>query len=46
MIKPNHTMSFSEMYISARFRKNSFLFKINQIIDWNPIDNEIRKLYN
>jgi len=45
MIKPIHTMSFSEMYVSARLRKNSFLFKINQIIDWKPIDNEIQKLY-
>lgn len=45
MIKPNHTMSFSEMYVTARLRKNSFLFKINQIIDWSPIDKELSKVY-
>jgi len=38
-------MSFSQVYVERRTRKNTFLRQINQIIDWTPIEKELNKVY-
>lgn len=38
-------MSFSQVYIERRTRKNTFLRQIDQIINWVPIEKEINKIY-
>jgi transposase, IS5 family len=38
-------MSFSDFYISRRTRKGNFLNRIDQLIDWEPIEQEIRQHY-
>lgn len=38
-------MSFVSHHVERRTRKNSFLRQINAIIDWNPIEKEISKIY-
>lgn len=38
-------MSFVSHHVDRRTRKNSFLRQINAIIDWNPIEKEISKIY-
>lgn len=38
-------MSFSDFYISHRTRKGNFLNQIDHLIDWKPIDQEIRRHY-
>lgn len=38
-------MSFSQVYVERRTRKNTFLRQIDQIIDWKPIEKEIDKIY-
>ena len=38
-------MSFSDFYISRRTRKGNFLNQIDQLIDWGPVDQEIRRHY-
>ena len=39
-------MNFSDFYVMHRTRKSNFLNQINQLIDWKPIDQNIRKYYN
>ncbi len=39
-------MSFSDFYVMHRTRKSNFLNQINQLIDWELIDQIIRKHYN
>ena len=39
-------MSFSDFYVTHRTRKSNFLTQIDQLIDWKPIDESIRKHYN
>ena len=38
-------MSFSDFYISHRTRKGNFLNQIDHLIDWKPIEQEIRRHY-
>jgi len=38
-------MSFSQAYVERHTRKNTFLRQIDQIIDWNPLEKEINKVY-
>ncbi len=38
-------MSFSDFYISHRTRKGNLLNQIDQLIDWQPIGQEIRRHY-
>jgi len=38
-------MSFSDFYISHRTRKGNFLNQIDQLIDWQPIVQKIRRHY-
>ena len=38
-------MSFSDYYISHRTRKGNFLNQIDHLIDWQPIELEIRRHY-
>lgn len=38
-------MSFSDFYISHRTRKGNFLNQIDQLVDWQPIEREIRRHY-
>ncbi len=45
MIKRNPNMSFSELYVAKRLRKNSFLYQINLVIDWKPIEKELNNIY-
>jgi IS5 family transposase len=37
-------MSFSDFYISRRTHKDNFLNQIDQLLDWQPIEQEIRAL--
>ncbi len=39
-------MSFSQIYVERRTRKNIFLQQIDKIIDWSIIEKEINKIYN
>lgn len=41
----NNQMSFSQLYVERRTRKNTFLRQIDQIIDWTSIEKEINKIY-
>jgi hypothetical protein len=36
---------FSDFYVNHRTRKGNFLSQIDQLIDWNPIEQEIRRHY-
>lgn len=45
MIKNNKDMSFSQMFVEKKTRKNSFLNNINKIIDWQPIEKEVNNIY-
>jgi IS5 family transposase len=45
MIKTNIQMSFSQPYVEKRTRKGTFLKQINQIVEWQPIEKEINKVY-
>ncbi len=38
-------MSFSQAYVERHTRKNTFLRQVDQIIDWNPLEKEINKVY-
>jgi len=38
-------MSFVSEYVKKRTRKNVFFSQINQIIDWSPIEKELKKVY-
>lgn len=38
-------MSFSDFYISHRTRKGNFLNQIDHLLDWKPIEQEIRRHY-
>lgn len=38
-------MSFSDFYISHRTRKGNFLNQIDHLIDWKPVEQEIRRHY-
>lgn len=38
-------MSFVKHHVERRTRKNAFFRKINQIINWSPIEKEIQKVY-
>jgi IS5 family transposase len=38
-------VSFSDFYISHLTRKGNFLNHIDQLIDWQPIEQEIRRHY-
>jgi len=38
-------MSFSQMFVEKRTRKNKFLRQINVIVDWQPIEKEINNIY-
>ena len=39
-------MSFSDFYVTHRTRKSNFLNQIDQLIDWKPIEQNIRKHYD
>lgn len=39
-------MSFSDFYVTHRTRKGNFLSQIDQLIDWLPLEQCIRKHYN
>ena len=45
--KPLNTnqMSFVSEHVKKRTRKNLFFNQINQIIDWEPIEKELKKVY-
>jgi IS5 family transposase len=45
MQKKRPQMSFSQVFVERRTRKNTFLRQIDQIIDWTPIEKEINKVY-
>lgn len=45
MIKKELHMSFVSHHVDRRTRKNTFLRQINIIIDWQPIEKEINKVY-
>jgi IS5 family transposase len=45
MIKTKLDMSFSQIFVEKRTRKDTFLRQINQIIKWQPIEKEINKVY-
>lgn len=45
IIKPKIQMSFSKVYVEKRTRKSKFLNQVDQIVDWNPIEKEIEKVY-
>ena len=38
-------MSFVSEHVEKRTRKNLFFSQINQIIDWEPIEKELKKVY-
>ncbi len=38
-------MSFSQVYVERRTRKNTFLHQIDQIVDWTVLEKEINKVY-
>jgi IS5 family transposase len=39
-------MSFSDFYVTHRTRKSNFLNQIDQLIDWKPLEQNIRKHYD
>ena len=43
MQKKRIQMSFSQVYVERRTRKNTFMRQIDQIIDWTVIEKEIIK---
>ena len=45
MIKKRYDMSFSQIFVERRTRKNTFLRQINAIINWQPIEKEINSIY-
>ena len=45
MQKKRIQMSFSQVYVERRIRKNTFMRQIDQIIDWAVIEKEISKVY-
>lgn len=45
MIKKRYDMSFSQIFVERRTRKNTFLRQINEIIDWKPIEKQINNIY-
>ena len=45
MQKKRIQMSFSQVYVERRTRKNTFMRQIDQIIDWTVIEKEINKVY-
>ena len=38
-------MSFSDAYVEKRISKNRFFIEVNTIIDWKPIEKELKKVY-
>jgi transposase, IS5 family len=45
MIKKELHMSFVSHHVERRTKKNCFLRQISQIINWEPIEKEINKIY-
>lgn len=46
MKKTKSLMSFSSVYVAKRTAKNTFYTQIELLINWQPIENEINKVYN
>ena len=38
-------MGFSDSYLERRISKNQFFLQLNQLIDWQPIEKELKKVY-
>ena len=38
-------MGFSDSYVERRISKNQFFLQLNQLIDWQPIEKELKKVY-
>lgn len=38
-------MGFSDVYVERRIAKNAFFLQVNQLIDWLPIEKELKKIY-
>jgi len=38
-------MSFQDGYVERRISKNKFFLQVNTLIDWNPIEKELKKVY-
>jgi IS5 family transposase len=38
-------MGFSDGYVERRISKNKFFLQVNQIIDWPPLEKELKKVY-
>jgi IS5 family transposase len=38
-------MGFSDGYVERRISKNQFFLQLNQLIDWQPIEKELKKVY-
>lgn len=38
-------MGFSDGYVEGRISKNKFFLQVNQLIDWRPIEKELKKVY-
>ncbi|MEM6718568.1 MAG: IS5 family transposase [Bacteroidota bacterium] len=41
----NIQMGFSDGYVERRISKNTFFLQMNQLIDWQPIEKELKKVY-
>ena len=38
-------MGFSDGYVERRISKNTFFKQVNQLIDWSPLEKELKKVY-